>query len=118
MNENKMPTGKVYENSHMAISLPINPEFLTADMSDLVESTINFWLLKVKAESKFGEYQGKETILTMEINEDGKRYFTLEIRGYFTDMLLNENIDVIVPPSYEEFYIKEAFKHITENYLL
>lgn len=118
MNENKTPIGKVYDNSHMTISLPIKPAFLTKDMSDLVESTLSFWVLKVKAESKFGEYQGKETILTMEVTEDGKKYFTLEIRGYFADMLLNENIDVVVPPEYEEFYLKKAFEHITENYLL
>lgn len=118
MNENKMPVGKVYDNSHMTISLPIKPEFLTADMSDLVESTLDFWLSKVKAESKFGAYQGKETILTMEVTENGKKYFTLEICGYFADMLLNENIDVVVPPEYEEFYLKKAFEHITENYLL
>lgn len=118
MNENKRPFSKVYDNSHMTISLPIKPDFIPIGILESVNNTIDFWLEKCKAESKYGKYQGKEIILNMEVNEDGKKWFTLEICGYFADMILNENIDVIIPPEREEFYLKEAFKHITENYLL
>lgn len=116
MNENKMPVGKVYENHRMTISLPINTAFLTADMLELVENTVDFWLKKCKAESKFGKYQGTETILTIETDIDGKKWFTLEIRGHFPDMLLNENIDVLVTPEIEDFYYKKMFEQITEDF--
>ena len=117
MNENKRPFSKVYDNSHIAISLPIKPAFIPLGILESVENTVDFWLKKCKAEDKYGKYKGKEIILHIEINEDGEKYFTLEVCGYFADMILNENIDVIFPPEREESYLKEAFEHIAKNYL-
>lgn len=116
MNENKMPYGKVYANHRMTTSLPINTAFLTADMLELVENTVDFWLEKCKAESRYGTYQGTETILTIDTDDDGKKWFTLEVIGHFPDMLLNENIDVLVTPEIEDFYYKKMFEQITENF--
>lgn len=116
MNENKMPYGKVYANHCMTTSLPINTAFLTADMLELVENTVDFWLEKCKAESKYGEYQGTETILTIDTDIDGEKSFTLEVLGYFPNMLLTEYIDILVTPEVEDFYYKKMFEQITENF--
>ena len=109
-----LPVSKVFDNSHMTITLPINEQAMSAEMLDIVHANVDRWL----DTENYGGYDCYETALGIDVLANGKKYFILTLDVYFKDDVPPETtVEVLdLSQELEEYYYKMAIRQLVENF--
>lgn len=108
-----MPISKVFDNSHMMLTLPINEQAMSAEMLDIVSYNVDRWL----DTENYGGYDCYEATLGVDVLANGKKYFILTLDVYFKDDVPPDTtVEVLdLSPELEDYYYNMAIKQFAEN---
>ncbi|MGN1106242.1 MAG: hypothetical protein ACI4RH_06285 [Huintestinicola sp.] len=108
-----MPVSKVFDNSHMMLTLPISEKAMTTEMLDIMHNSVDRWL----DTENYGGYDCYEATLGVDVLANGKKYFILTLDVYFKDDVPPETtVEVLdLSPELEEYYYNMAIRQFVEN---
>lgn len=101
-----MPISKVFDNSHMMLTLPINEQAMSAEM-----------LENYHRETDKSNFESCETTLQIDIFSDGTKFFTFNVEKYYSDGCSDSSGLYLadLSPELEEYYYNMAIKQFAEN---
>lgn len=100
-----MPISKVFDNSHMMLTLPINEQAMSAEM-----------LEDYHRETDKSNFESCETTLQIDIFADGTKFFTFFIEKYYKDEPSDSSgIYLDLSSELEDYYYNMAIKQFAEN---
>lgn len=97
---------KVFDNSHMTITLPINEQAMSAEM-----------LEDYHRETERGGFESCETTLQIDIFADGSKLFTFNVEKYYSDCNSDSSGLYLadLSPELEDYYYNMAIRQLLEN---
>lgn len=101
-----MPISKVFDNSHMILTLPINEQAMSAEM-----------LEEYHRETDGGGFESCETTLQIDVFADGTKFFTFNVNKYYSDGNSDSSGLYLadLSPELEGYYYNMAVKQFAEN---
>lgn len=100
-----LPVSKVFDNSHMMITLPINEKAMSAEM-----------LEEYHRETDRGGFESCETTLQIDVFADGTKFFTLFVEKYYKDEPSDSSgLYLDLSPELENYYYNMAIRQLVEN---
>lgn len=108
-----LPVSKVFNNSHMMLTLPISKKAMTAKMLDIMHNSVDRWT----DTENYGGYDCYEATLGVDVLANGKKYFILTLDVYFKDDVPPETtVEVLdLSPELEGYYYNMAIRQFVEN---
>ena len=108
-----MPVSKVFDNSHMMITLPINEKAMTSELLDIKCRAVDHWYNT----ENYGGFKDYEAFLGIDVFTDGTKFFTLTFDVYFNN---EEPPDTTVEmldlsPEIADYYYNMAIRQFVEN---
>ena len=101
-----MPVSKVFDNTHMMITLPINEKAMTAEM-----------LEDYHRETDRGGFESCETTLQIDIFADGSKFFTFNVEKFYSDGNSDSSGLYLadISPEIADYYYNMAIRQLAEN---
>lgn len=110
-----MPAKKVFESTHMMLTLPITEKAMTAEMAEYTRDIIDRW----SDTENYGGYSDFEATLSIDVYSDGTKYFSLTVDVYFNDEDEPPETSIEyfdLSPEIANYYYNMAVKQLAENF--
>ena len=109
-----LPISKVFDNSHMMLTLPISEKAMTVEMLDIMHNSVDRWT----DTKNYGGYNSCEATLGIDVMSNGKKYFILTVDVYFKDddVPPETTVELLdLSPELEDYYYKIAICQLLDN---